>query len=131
MLLEKDSAPTTPFLDIVVPLNFYKGFQSGFPQLLSDPLLTFRFSARGGAECDKTRNFRRVRVREFGARGLDDESESGNSYFMVSKTSPSPGAWNGWSRDRVRETRPETNENGTGFAIYRMQKFIHYLDFPF
>ena len=59
------------------------------------------------SECDKTRNFRRVRVLEFGARGLDDESESGNSYFMVSKTSPSPRIWNCWSRDRVRETCPE------------------------
>ena len=34
---------------------------------------------------------RRFRVREFGARGLEDESKSENLQVMVSSASPSPG----------------------------------------
>ena len=83
----------------------------------------------------KARNFRRVRVREFGARGLDDESESGNSYFMVSKTSPSPGIWNWWSRDRVRETRPESQRERDWICDRSKAKnsftTIDYFPFPF
>ena len=69
-----------------------------------------------------------------------DESESGNLELVVSMTSPSPGILTLWSRKRVRVREfgidglvtesgrlvPKTNENGTGFAIYRMPK-IHSL----
>ena len=65
-----------------------------------------------------------------------DESESGNLELVVSMTSPSPGILTLWSRKRVRVREfgidglvtesgrlvPKTNENGTGFAIYRMPK---------
>ena len=79
-----------------------------------DQILNWRSSIHSIPECDKTRNIKRVRVREFGARGLDDESESGNSYFMVSKTSLSPG-----------DSSRKPTGTGLDFRYIECQKSIH------
>ena len=63
---------------------------------------------------------RRVRVREFEDHGLEDDSESGYSKFVVSLASPSPGIS---SRKKC--------ENGTRFSEYQNHKDLKYKSIQF